>query len=384
MQYVNCNLCQANDYQQLWRENEFSLVACRKCGLVFLNPRISQQETRLFYKGYLPRYPDEYLLSAENAFAKTALERIDFLQQYNSLYKTKILEIGCGYGHFLHLLQERGCEVYGIEPSSESVSFAAKRLGLRNVTNAVLEEIQSVKDEYDIIALFHVLEHLQDPAAALIQVWEMLKDKGILFLDIPDICELPVTLIEYFELYTNQHLYGFSAITIRELLVQCDFSIDYIGNWPLAVNSFTSNLRVIARKDKKTITKDTSSNDFENVEQKLKLFISGMEDLRLQLQLKAEEWKQKGQRVVIYGAGFHTFALFKFVDISSCNIIGIIDDDALKWGSLLNGYHVYSPDQFIQLRPDVVIISSLGSEDKIYDRIKTLEHSGISVIKIYS
>ncbi|KKK43702.1 hypothetical protein LCGC14_3168010, partial [marine sediment metagenome] len=119
MEYVCCNQCNSNETKDLFSINsstfgefqEFRVVQCRKCGLAYLNPRPPEQKILDMYRNEyydLTNRPDidddgkVHFSQSHLAWQKSMLDRIE---QYTS--KSRICEIGCGYGAFLDLARTR-------------------------------------------------------------------------------------------------------------------------------------------------------------------------------------------------------------------------------------------------------------------------------------
>ena len=100
--------------------------------------------------------------------------------------KPKICEIGCGNGNNLAKFQKLDYEVYGVEPDSAARKRAQKVTP--HVFEGTAEELPStIKDrQYDIVLMSHVLEHCLDINAAISNVKQILKDKGIYIVEIPN------------------------------------------------------------------------------------------------------------------------------------------------------------------------------------------------------
>lgn len=97
-----------------------------------------------------------------------------------------------------------------------------------------------------------------------------------------------------------------------------------------------------------------------------------------------EKWRSESARVVIYAAGEHTRQLAKHTNVLQANLVGIVDSNANRQKAKFLGFRITSPDAVLELRPDVILISSARFEGEIYRRLSTLEKKGIRVIRIYA
>ena len=97
----------------------------------------------------------------------------------------KLLEIGCGLGHVLARLEDR-FETYGIDVSEFAIERARRNALKSDVRVAKAEEAGSLPGPFDVIAAFHVVEHLREPAAVLRECARMTNPGGLLLLATPN------------------------------------------------------------------------------------------------------------------------------------------------------------------------------------------------------
>ena len=106
-----------------------------------------------------------------------------------------VLDVGCGTGYLLERLAERGFRGVGIDLSPESIAIAEKRLAARGAGERLRARVGSAYDppegEFDVIALTDVLEHLEEPRAALRALRERLAPGGLLVVSTPNRRSLP-------------------------------------------------------------------------------------------------------------------------------------------------------------------------------------------------
>src|SRR5688500_7389092 len=97
----------------------------------------------------------------------------------------KVLDIGCGRGLLLNKFRERGWDPQGTELSEEAATYARDRLNLP-VTTDTLEDARFANDQFDLVILWHVLEHVPDPRATLEEIGRVLKPGGTLLVAVPN------------------------------------------------------------------------------------------------------------------------------------------------------------------------------------------------------
>jgi len=158
----------------------FHYYRCPSCKLIFLSPIPSDLGKY---------YPNNYYLipSLVSELAKTAeAERykIDIVKQFAS--SGRLLEIGPAYGSFIYMAKESGFDAEAIEMDSNCCNFISETIGARAIcSNDPYEALQKV-DNYEVIALWHVIEHLPDPWKILEAIAKKLLPGGILVIAAPN------------------------------------------------------------------------------------------------------------------------------------------------------------------------------------------------------
>lgn len=229
--HVSCNLCGTDDATVLstrarWGERMRN-VACRRCGLVYANPRLDRDTLDAFYRRRIyPQYvgaDGQFTQRLIDSSIKQARETYAYFVSRAGLEVSgrHVLEIGCGLGDFLALAQADGAEVLGVEMDGLYADFAEQKRGLHIFRHHI--ERQSFDQQFDVIAMFHVLEHLEDPAALLGTIRSLLAPGGRLLIEVPNL--MGPWNIPPGEFFRIEHLSNFSPRTLRELLRRTGFAV---------------------------------------------------------------------------------------------------------------------------------------------------------------
>jgi SAM-dependent methyltransferase len=233
---VPCPLCSEDDADALFvardrlvgLPGEFPVVRCRRCGLVYLNLR----PTPTALAGY---YPDEYYPIDQRretpeaiAVARGLLRRVRTATRGRSL---RILDVGCGAGLFLKFARDAGHEVLGIEPSEAPARYGRQVYGLP-IETGTLETVDLPADAFDVVVMWHVLEHLPDPVETLRTVRRILKPGGLLLLGVPNVASLEASVFgrRWFSLDAPRHLTHFTPDTAGAVVERAGFALDRIEN----------------------------------------------------------------------------------------------------------------------------------------------------------
>lgn len=246
-----CNLCNSKIWiysdikPKAWRttSESFNLMICANCGLMKTYPIIPEDKIAPYYAS--ENY-DSHIQSVER---KNIFDIIyAFIQKLNAKYKYSIikkalngdtknlnlLDYGCGNGSFLNIVNKRFLNVKGVEFESRMVQYCRSR-GL----NVYLEsEFFSNQEYFDVVTLFHVLEHLYDPLKYLKMFSDISKKDAILLLALPN----PKSYDCAF--YKNDwaawdvpiHLHHFTPEVIIKMAEKADY--DFLFKKPLFFDAF--------------------------------------------------------------------------------------------------------------------------------------------------
>lgn len=261
METVNtCNLCGG----VRWRVAEtyhrygqvFTMVECLDCGLAFLNPRPAPSEMAAYYgeayaqvHHHLHREP-RFLaalffrvcrawLRARYAGRGGGLTRwlfwplellwcrtVHSYALYGLTQVGRVLDVGCGNGDWLGRMRLYGFECYGCEPDAVRAKIAASILGVQVSVND-LPGAQYPEAHFDVVRLWHVLEHVHDPMAVLVEARRVLRLGGLLILSSPNRDSILARVYANVE-DVPRHLFVFSPGTIRLYLEKTGFSIHHL------------------------------------------------------------------------------------------------------------------------------------------------------------
>ncbi|WP_333656434.1 class I SAM-dependent methyltransferase [Dissulfurispira sp.] len=132
-----------------------------------------------------------------------------------------ILDIGCFTGEFIYLMSHEGADVFGIELQDEAVEIANERLpGKILKANIMNNDIILPRNQFDIITLLGIIEHVIDPVCLLKKAAELVKPGGLLMIQTPDSASfLARTMGRYWPPYTPiEHIHIFSRRSVSMVL----------------------------------------------------------------------------------------------------------------------------------------------------------------------
>ena len=245
---IRCNICGNDGYEILYKDrygdkkiiNEGEIikkfkssgdetlvdqvVRCKKCNLVFVNPRIRQE---FIIKGY-SEGKDENFVSQVKGREATFSKSIKLIDRYygkNSLKKGKILDIGTAAGSFLHAAKKDGWDVYGIEPNGWLCDWGKKHYRI-DIKPGTIFDNRFKSSFFDVVTLWDVLEHTPDPKKVLDECGRLLKKDGLIAINYPDIGSWIAKLLgRRWVFLLSVHLFYFDRKTIRKMLEKEGFDI---------------------------------------------------------------------------------------------------------------------------------------------------------------
>jgi 2-polyprenyl-3-methyl-5-hydroxy-6-metoxy-1,4-benzoquinol methylase len=219
-------------------EHTFTIVKCLSCNFIYTNPVPPESEIGKYYKSesYISHTDTKKgIINKLYHFVRniTIKKKLQLLDQLSG--KGKLLDIGCGTGHFIKECKNQGWTVEGTEPDPDARKLA------ETLTDSKISETVFAKTEfksYNIISLWHVLEHVHRLNETIEQIKKLLKDNGHLIIAVPN-CE-SFDAKYYKEHWAAfdlpRHLYHFTQDSMENLLHKHGFNI--IKKTPMVFDSF--------------------------------------------------------------------------------------------------------------------------------------------------
>ena len=299
---IACNICGLEDARLLFKardivhritDEEFNVVKCRGCGLVYINPQ--PDDMSMYYpEDYAPHGCEHekpmkeslrralltfYDYPGNGCVKATVAEKIKYFTRYLSIkfkdeyffYKfpyakdKKVVDVGCGSGAHLLMLKRLGwdgaTQLYGIGYPNEALRRIRDTEGL-NLTEGDFMEADMPAGFFDVARLSHVLEHLPDPAAALGRVRDILKPGGKVLLAVPNFRCLEGPYLfkdKWSALEAPRHLFHFTPKTIKMLLKKAGFKVCEV-RLKKSSNLFVANLETCGYRVSGPVKKYVLSN----------------------------------------------------------------------------------------------------------------------------
>ena len=199
-------------------QNTFDIVQCFACDLLFTNPRPEAEQAGYFYKSenYISHSNTQkgFINKPYHAVRNITLkQKTNLIQGYQQGTKN-LLDIGCGNGHFLHACKQRGWNTFGMELDPETANRAAA-LTLQSIYPNL--KAIPIEPEFELISLWHVLEHVYELEAYFEFFKKRVSPKGKLLLALPNSKSFDAGYFkEFWAAYdVPRHIYHFNPETIQ-------------------------------------------------------------------------------------------------------------------------------------------------------------------------
>jgi 2-polyprenyl-3-methyl-5-hydroxy-6-metoxy-1,4-benzoquinol methylase len=214
-----CNLCSTREGTLVAVADRhgqpLAVTCCKGCGLAYVDPIPTRDELARFYA---ERYRLEYKQASQprlkhiHRAGRVAQGRLRTAALL-AAPPARVLDCGAGGGEFSYLLTSRGYRLTGIEPNDGYREYARAEYGV-DLRPGTLDDNDFAPGEFDLITIFHVIEHVPDPGAALARLSGWLRPGGHLYVEVPNAL---TDVSSPSNLYHRAHLYYFAAAPLAAL-----------------------------------------------------------------------------------------------------------------------------------------------------------------------
>ena len=222
-------------------QEEFTIVSCETNNFLFTNPRPKESDISKYYdfEDYISHTNKQSdFISKLYQIVRSYSIKIKYKLISKLISSKKILDVGCGTGEFLSYMKKKGFDTYGIE-----VAKKARKLSRKNHKLLVKDSLSKLNENnFDVITMWHVLEHVYDLDGYMKKIKYLLNDKGIVLIAVPNHKCFDQ---EYYGKYwagwdVPLHLWHFDKESMRKLSKKYGFEITSIH--PLYFDSFYVSL----------------------------------------------------------------------------------------------------------------------------------------------
>lgn len=180
-----CALCGGSDYRLVCEKAGARYVQCAGCSVVRQHPYPSADDIAAYYEHYQSHKTaqSDYLSEAGyGAFRRDKLLTFaDLGLPADGFAGKAVLDVGCATGQFLHMLADSGAaRVHGVDASAECIATARA-----NGLDCERADFLALQGSYDVVTMWHLIEHLPRPQDFLRHAHELLAPGGWLLIETP-------------------------------------------------------------------------------------------------------------------------------------------------------------------------------------------------------
>ena len=321
------------DIESIKRDNGITLQVCQCscCGLVQLDSAPVSYYREVIRAAAVSREMTEFRHKQFGAFV-----------EMQSLRGRKVLEIGCGDGEYLSILEQIGVDAYGLEYSPTAVERCVDN-GF-NVARGFVDSPSAIVKgaPFDAFLILNFLEHLPDQRATLRGIYNNLTAEGMGLIEVPNFDM--IVRKRLFSEFTADHLFYFTRDTLSTTLSQNGFDIvECSEEWHGYI------LSAVVRK-------------------RQRLDLSQLRDCQTHLIAELSEYVHRfnDQRVAIWGAGHQALALMSMMDVAH-RIRYVVDSAPFKQGKYTPATHlpIVAPATLKSDPVDAVIVMAASYSDEV-------------------
>jgi 2-polyprenyl-3-methyl-5-hydroxy-6-metoxy-1,4-benzoquinol methylase len=219
--------------------DKYEICFCQSCNIGITQPFPEDNELAGLHAAgtYRAHKGEKYVTLLEKAVALSKRSRCRRIER--RVASGKLLDIGCGRGDFLQIMRAKGWECVGTEIEESTAIYGNQVLGL-DVRVGSLENLGIPDSSFNVITMWHVLEHLKRPETALRECWRILRPGGMLVVAVPNGESVQATISgrHWFLLDVPRHLYHFSSRNLMRLLHMHGFDTITVRHYSLEYNPF--------------------------------------------------------------------------------------------------------------------------------------------------
>ena len=223
-----CQICGGRDFKPFAIKEGVHYLECAACGSLKHTPYPSPQQIEQFYAGY-PATKSEtsvYLTESGYAgyqrdktftFADLRIDPVEFRQK-------TLLDVGCATGQFIRFMSD---PQFGLKSARGiDISAACIETARQHDLNCSVEDFLSVEERFDVISMWHLVEHLPDPKPFFEHAFQLLRPGGLFLVETPIVGIVANSFGSTWRfLMPVEHLNLFSQNALFTLATKCGFNI---------------------------------------------------------------------------------------------------------------------------------------------------------------
>lgn len=375
-----CPICSATEAELLHTQqfaipanvplpDEYDIVSCTTCQYVYADTPNNQKTYETYYATHA-KYESSTSTQQDDARHQATT---DFLSQYLDL-NSNILDIGCSNGDLLHKLKIKGFKnLCGLDPSPTCIDQLTQSgiMGFPYTLSDFQNQSHLIKTQ-DCVVLSHVMEHLVSPNDMMISTQKIIKENGLLYIEVPDASRYRFHFFKSFHYFDVEHINHFDQDSLTNLAHLHGFEVLACNSKIIPVSE-TVEIPAIY-----VLMKNVKTNKKKDLIQCSKLKLAMQEYIRLsQQELDKSLINQLAENqdpIILWGMGSYAQTLLKSSSLKDCNIVDIVDRDPKKQGLKIHDLEIKSPKTLLEKKHTntKIVIASIPFANEISNEIKAM------------
>lgn len=358
---------------------DLSLMICNDCLYVWLREQV---EPHLLFSN------NTYLTGVSS---QTRADMKDFAEDCLSIYNLSkeltVLDIASNDGTLLSYFKKKGCNVLGVDPSKPAYQIAISN-GINTINRMfdfdTTELIIKQGGRVDLITATNVITHVPDPESFLINCKHLLKPNGSLVVEFYNFES--IILNSAFDQIYHEHISYFNFTSFTKLLKKVGLEAYKVKQVHSQGGSLRVFISLIGQRNLDSSVENSLEIEgcFESIKSRYYLFPHRVTEIKKNTLELLKEEIIKGNKILGYGASAKATVMLNYLKLSSYEIAAIADKSNLKQGKFIPGTNIpiVSPDELINLDPNVIIIFAWNLKNEITSFLKHIFSKDIGILTI--
>jgi len=359
----------------------YDVVSCSECGFCFASNLPEQSAFDAYYEGQ-SKYEHD---SRGGAASEYDTRRLPFaagiIKEWLPNQEASILDIGCANGGLLAELKKNGYHnLRGVDPSPGCGRIARELYDI-DVTVTPISRIPSSIGSFDLLIFGSVLEHIIDFESTIHQMQRLLKPKGRVYIEVPDMTRCSLMTDAPFQEFSVEHVNYFGPISLKNLLGQRGFEpvgvrqteIQQVPSLTIyeikAMFELSDGIAVVERD--KEISAGLKIQPDVETRAELERYIRKSEAKLEGIESVINSLADSKRAIVVWGVGTHTQSLMATTRLKEVKITALVDSNTRYVGQQLNGIPIL-PVSALKDYKEPILISSQQFQAEIVAQIRAL------------
>lgn len=370
---MSCPICKSCEKKILYRlcdnmkimgvnfpETASFIAKCTNCGLLYMDTGATQEDFLEYYKygAVAPKYCDMFGKEDTDDYYQHLFQLINpYINKQSS-----ILDIAGAWGEFASYMKELGYEdITDLDPAEKCISYANEH-GVKTLMTDSTDMRDIREESFDLVILNHSLEHIIDVESTMRNIDRVLKDKGYLFIEVPNVEGYVEEEAAPFNFLTYEHVLHMSMNDMDNFAGIYGYEMINSGKYYKKVSNYPSIYAVMRKGGKREIT----YSEIPEIS-----MLGYLEKSKKNLEKFLAPLRQSGEELILWGIGASTAILIE--SFQGCNVKALIDRNPNRQGLKfdINGkqYEVKDPKD---VGKGTIVILSIPYHDSIERQIRQM------------